>query len=233
METDTAVAQNYMDTVRTLGQEYGLTLNDLRGKLAKHKTSMTYLGSLLSADRRVGAELSRRIGAAQKAFNELARVWKHDDVSRSRKLKVYYACVISRLMYCLHTAWLNEAEKTRLDAFHCRCLRRIYGVKDAYYSRVSAVSILAMAGTEPLRATLLNHQLQLYGDIARKPDGDPIREAVLTTSTVRPRQHEGHRRVGRARHQWNNEVFREALRVAGNTTVLSEMLADSDAARNR
>ena len=247
VETDVRAVQEYMDTIRTLGQEYGLQLNDSKlevlavghdgqlydgsGRPAKHKASMVYLGSLLSADGRIGAELSRRIGGAQSAFAELTRVWRHANISKARKMRLYDSCVVSRLMYCIHTAWLNE--KKRLDAFHCRCLRRIHGIKDAYYSRVSNADVLAIAGSKPMRNRLLDHQLQLYGHIARKDDGDPIREAVLTTYTIRPRKHEGRRRVGRPRHQLNNEVFRIALKVAGNTANLAEMLANTETARAR
>ena len=156
---------------------------------------------------------------------------RHANVTRSRKLKIYEACVVSRLLYGLHTSWLNEAEKKRLDAFHVRCLRQICGIQDAYFSRVSNARVLETAASKPMRDWLLDQQLQLYGHVARKEDGDPVREATLQTSTVRPRRHEGRRRVGRPRHQWNNEVFRVCLQVAGSTEHLAALLSNNDGAR--
>ena len=76
------------------------------------------MGSLLLADGGLKAELSRRIGSARAAFNELVIVWKHANLSRQRKVQIYQACVLPRLLYSLQIAWLNKAELQRIDSFH-------------------------------------------------------------------------------------------------------------------
>ena len=63
------------------------------------KMSMIYLGSLLSSDGRIHGELARRIGSAAAAYNELERLWKHESVLLIRKLGIYEAYVVSRLLY--------------------------------------------------------------------------------------------------------------------------------------
>ena len=43
-------------------------------------------------------------------------VWKHSSLSTARKVRVFNACITSKLLYCLHTEWLNKNELKRFDA---------------------------------------------------------------------------------------------------------------------
>ena len=233
VEVDEGVAQIYMDRIRAFGAAYGLSFNEgklevlcvnhdgviktMGGEDVKRKDSMVYLGGLLTADGRIGPELGRRLGMAQRVFQELQRVWRHANITRERKKQIYTSCVLSQLMYCLHTAWLNEAERKKLDGFHCRCLRRICGIAPAFVSRVSNHRVLEQASETPLRIALLRHQLILYARVARMHDSSPIRTAMLEASSVRPIGTLGKHRRGRPRHQWNTEVFRHALAAARST----------------
>ena len=81
VESDAEIVQAYMNVIRELGAQYGLSFNEgklevLRinhsghlyktdGDKIKEKEAMVYLGSLLSADGKVQADLGRRIGAAR------------------------------------------------------------------------------------------------------------------------------------------------------------------------
>ena len=38
-------------------------------------------------------------------------------------MMIFDSCVVTRLMYGLQSAWLNQAERRRIDGFHARCLR--------------------------------------------------------------------------------------------------------------
>ena len=152
LESNPVAAQRMVDIIREKGFEYGLEFNEKKlemmtingnetilaanGSRIKQKDSMVYLGSILSADGRIQSELNRRIGSAGQAFNELERLWKHANVSVTRKLEIFESCVISRLMYGLQTCWLNEAELSRLDAYYCKCLRRILKIPPSFESRV-------------------------------------------------------------------------------------------------
>ena len=132
VESDPIIAQRLVDIIRAKGLEYGLEFNEKKlemmvvngddqifagdGTAIKQKDSMVYLGSIISRDGRIQAELGRRIGCASQAFNELERLWKHADISITRKIEVFESCVVSRLLYALETCWLNAAEFSRLDA---------------------------------------------------------------------------------------------------------------------
>ena len=78
------------------------------GEEIQHKDSFKYLGSMLCNFGKTGTELSCRLGAAQKEFNSLCRVWSHASISNDKKLRAFEACVVSNLMYCLDTLWLTR-----------------------------------------------------------------------------------------------------------------------------
>ena len=69
-----------------------------------------YLGAMLSTDRHMSSELSRRLGEAQNEFNVLSKIWAHSNLTVKQKVRIFDACVLSKLLYCLHTAWLNTVE---------------------------------------------------------------------------------------------------------------------------
>ena len=60
-----------------------------------------YLGGMLNCDGRVASELSRRIGEATGILDKLKKLWSHSSIGLARKLKIYDACVLSKLLYSL------------------------------------------------------------------------------------------------------------------------------------
>jgi len=84
------------------------------------KPEIIYLGSVVSHDGRVSKELSRRLGMAHPEFRALSRIWRHSSLGRKRKIKIFEATVLPELLYGLAAAWLNKAERRRLDGFQNR-----------------------------------------------------------------------------------------------------------------
>ena len=66
-------------------------------------------------------------------------------LSTARKICVFNACITSKVLYCLHTAWLNKSKLRRLDVFQAICLRKILRIPDSFISRVSNDEILSRA----------------------------------------------------------------------------------------
>ena len=235
-----ATIQQFMDCVGLAGGEYGLTFNWSKlealivrtdatirkpdGSAVAAKGAMVYLGGLLSGDGRIGPELGRRIGLAQADFRSLQRVWSHSALSHAKKLRIFETCVASRALYGLHTAWLNQSERRRLDGFHARCMRRILGIPAAFYSRISNAEVLRQAGTRALSASLLHRQLMYFAHISRRPAGSPLRDSVFEPGTVKLRSKTFERRVGRPRTAWSDAVHRIALQIAGTPAHLEEMM---------
>ena len=196
------------------------------GTQVDEQDAMTYLGSRLSSDGRIGTELGRRIGLALQDFRTLKKVWRHSSISYRRKLLIFDACVISKLIYGLFTAILNKAERRRLDGFQARCLRQIFKMLPSFYSRVSNKEVLGRAESCPLSTKLARQQIKFMGQLARRVGADPIRRSIFKDEGCDLRKPEGTRRRGRPRAAWGATVLKNCTRAglrlvdfaAGHTT---------------
>ena len=229
IDTEPAAAQAAMDSIGHVGAEYGMSFNwskieampvrmhaALRkpdGTTVQSKDAMVYLGSVLSADGRVGSELGRRLGLAQADFMTLRRIWDHTCLSKSQKIRVLDACVMTGLTYGIYTAHLNQAERRRLDGFQARCVRRILKIAPSYYSRVANSTVLSIAGTKPLSEKILRHKMKYLGQLAGRADNDPVRQTVFKPHTFELKTVIGARRRGRPRHTWAPSVYDASLKV--------------------
>ena len=187
------------------------------------KRSFKYLGSMFCNSGRVGTELRCRLGAAWREFDSLCRVWSHASLTKAKKLRIYEACVISKLMYYLDTLWLNKAEVGKLDAFHHRCLRRIAGIQPSYISRVSNEAVRASLRTQSLRNTLLKRQLICLGSVARRPAGNVLRDFIFNPDTIILRATSGPRRKGRPQDAWAKKLHAISMQIAGDEISLATM----------
>ena len=136
------------------------------------KSSISYLGSYLDATGAGCPEICRRLGEAKGQFDKLARVWRHSTLHPKQKLRIFQVCVVSKLLYCLHTMWLNKAELRKIDGFQEKCLRSILHIPPPYISRVSNATVLQRSHCKPLSAILKFRQLCLFQSIAVLPDDD-------------------------------------------------------------
>ena len=238
-----------MDYVRASGSNYGLTFNWKKlenmpvrcnaefftptGDPIQLKQSFKYLGSMLSSSGKAGTELSCRLGASRKEFDNLCRVWSHAALSKQKKHRIYIACVVSKLMYALETLYLNAAEIRKLDAFHHRCLRRIAGVKPSFYSHVSNQSVRDSLQAEPLKQVLLKRQLLYFGYLAAKPSNNVLRNFVFASGSVMLRPVDGPRRKGRPRSNWIQYLHKISLDiVGGDSSRLENLWASTRAAKS-
>ena len=120
---------------------------------------------------------------ASSDFKLLDILWKHTNVTKKDKYRIYLACIVSKLMYGLQTAWLTKAQNTKLDGFHARCVRRIVGIKHSYWSRISNVDVLSCVNAVPLSKLLLEQQLLVFGKIFRKPIHDVLRQVIFANNS--------------------------------------------------
>ena len=250
IHAEVTVVQAFMSCVSTVGQQYGLSFNWSKlevmpvrcacqvftpsGEEVKQKTTLKYLGSLLCSDGRIGTELNHRLGNARADFNMLCKVWAHAGLSKKRKLEIYNACIVSKLMYCLSTAWLNKSDLRKLDAFHVRCLRRLSGIKPSFISRVSNVEVLSQLKCQLLSCTLLQQQLNYISNLARQRQGHVLRDFLFEPNSIILRPREGVRKRGRPRKSWARELHWQALQIAGGSqNNLASLWADTPVARQR
>ena len=151
--------------------------------------------------------MSRRLGEGSGVFQQLCKIWKHAAVSKARKMQIYASCVLSKVLSSLDSLWLLKADRARLDAFHCRCLRKILGIPHSSFSRISNATVLARAGAEPLSATLRDRQVKLYGKTASQAD-DSLVKRVVCNADGTPKGWDLRRRRGRPRQLWAQSVYK-------------------------
>eukprot|EP00959_Pyramimonas_sp_CCMP1952_P379290 7945163-Pyramimonas_sp.AAC.1 len=174
------------------------------GEPVKNVRDAVYLGGIVSCDGRAKHELSRRIGESANTFKQLQKLWAHAAIGKNRKLDIYSSCVVSKLLYSLDSLWLLKADRDRLDAFHCRCLRQIMGIPHSYYSRISNATVLERAGSKPLSQILHDKQVSLYRKIAAQPGHSLVKQLVCEADGT-PKDWALRRRRGRPRQQWAHE----------------------------
>ncbi|KAI8512327.1 hypothetical protein Bbelb_089660 [Branchiostoma belcheri] len=132
--------------------------------------TFTYLGSTISNNLSLEAELNKRIGKAATVMARLGkRVWDNAMLTTNTKLVVYKACILSTLLYGSEAWTLYSHQERRLNAFHMRCLRRILGI--SWQDRVPNKDVLAQAGMTSMYALLSQRRLRWLGHVSRMDDG--------------------------------------------------------------
>ena len=189
------------------------------GSPIKTVSQAVYLGSLLTTTGSSSSSVSRRIGEAMRAFSSLCDVWKQAGISKARKIQIYESCIISKLSFAVECECLRKADKTRLDAFHGKCLRKILKVPPSWISRITNSTVLEMAKSKHLSERLLHNQLVLFGRIALRLNGDLMRQLTFKPNSLQPVLL--HRKRGRPRLSWQSVLLAQA------TTCISPSQLDS------
>ena len=198
------------------------------GTSVKNVSQAVYLGAVLTGTGGCCAALGRRIGEARGAFDKLCAVWKHANINKYEKIKIFEACISSKLLYSLECECLLAADRKRLDGFHCRCLRKVQGFLHPMISHISNAEVLASASAQPISITLRDRQLSLFGKIAALPDTSLVRRVLFVPGSVVPAQLVGKRARGRPKLTWSNTVYALALEACGHDAqVLHNMFCSS------
>ena len=221
--SDARKLQAVLDAVIDEGRRYGLELNWAKtvamqihndgniytptGDPVQLVDQVVYLGGLLTTQVTAKPEVSRRIGEARGIFKALQRCWAHANICRKRKLELYSAIVLPKLLYNMETLWLLQADRQRIDSFDVQCLRRICRIPHAYFSRVSNASVLGLTRRRPLSETLIQRQISLYMKIANSPADDLLRRLTCESASDSPRVWNTTRRRGRPKQQWAHSIY--------------------------
>ena len=128
-----------------------------------------YLGSTLSDDGSLDAEIKERISKASSSFGMLEdRVWSDRDLTLNTKLAVYESCVLLALLYASETWTLYQAQMKLLERFHQYCLRHILGIK--WQSRTPDTVVLSKANLDSISAIVVRNQMRWAGHLVRMDD---------------------------------------------------------------
>ena len=115
-----------------------------------------YLGSTIADNLSLDTEIDKRIGKAATTLARItSRVWTNPKLTVKTKMVVYNACVVSTLMYGSETRTTYARQEKRLNFFHLRSIRRIFGI--CWQDRESNAEALSRANL-PSMFTLLRQR---------------------------------------------------------------------------
>ena len=93
--------------------------------LIEYVERFTYLGSAISSDGDVEADINTRLAKAAAVFRRLDNVWRSSTLSLEIKLDLYTSVVVSTAIYASET-WKSTARICQqLDVFHQCNLRKM------------------------------------------------------------------------------------------------------------
>ncbi|XP_045448721.1 uncharacterized protein LOC123657186 [Melitaea cinxia] len=137
-----------------------------------------YLGSTVSNNLSLEAEINTRIGKAATTFGRLStRVWNNKHLTNRTKMIVFQACVLSTLLYGAET-WTSYAKQERqINTFYMRCLRNILGI--SWKDRATNERVLQIARMPSLTAMLKQRRLRWLGHVHRMDPSRLPRQIML------------------------------------------------------
>ena len=146
----------------------------LNNKYVERIQRFRYLGSMISEDGSMTAEISQRIGAANNAFHKLPRdLWISEEMPLYVKWELYKHLVLSRLLYGAEAWSPTESDVVRLEGAYIKQLRVLTGLTAEFDVDGEVVSFpsrsrISEAMDEPRLGDILrSYRLRLYGQVKR------------------------------------------------------------------
>ena len=125
-----------------------------------------YLGSIVSNNSSMDAEITARIAKATSAFGRLVkRVWTNRGIRLDTKIAVYRATVLTSLLYSCETWTLTRKQISRLEKFHLATLRKIARIR--WYHKVTNCEVLSRCKINSLESMVDKAKLRWTGHVIR------------------------------------------------------------------
>ena len=128
-----------------------------------------YLGSIVSSNASMDAEITARIAKATSAFGRLVkRLWTNKGITLGTKIDVYRATVLTSLLYGCETWTLSSKQIDRLEKFHLSTLRKIARIR--WFHKVTNYEVLSRCKIKSLKSMLDKAKLRWLGHVIRMED---------------------------------------------------------------
>ena len=112
------------------GKPYLKPHTTVNGTVLNDVEKFTYLGSTVSRYVNVDEEVTCRIAKASSMFGRLwSNVWDSRGISLATKMKVYWAIMITTLLYASESWTVYSRHARQLNKFHMSCLCKLLRIK--------------------------------------------------------------------------------------------------------
>ena len=139
-------------------------------------------------------------------------------MSKEVKLRVYSASVLSVLLYGSETWNVTAAEIRRLESFHNRCLRCMFGI--SRLTHFTNFALRKLTGQQSIQTMIMNNRLRWSGHVTRMADERmPKRMMFGKLQTARP--------PGGTKQRWKDCVQQD-LKFMGLEEGWSEVARQRD-----
>ena len=179
----------------------------------------TYLGSIIQPKGGTQEDIRGRLGKARGVFRSMDKIWKSTQYSTRTKIRLYWSCVVSTLLYGSECWRITETDLSKLRAFHTTCLRRILRI--CWPRKVTNEEVLGQCNMEDLGTIITRRRWTWIGHVLRRDSSSITKTALHWTP-------EGKRKKGRPRMTWRRTVEGE-MKVMGQTWgSITRMAQDRD-----
>ena len=136
------------------------------GVTFKAVKNFKYLGSIVSDNNSMDAEIAAHLVRANSAYNKLTkRLWRKSGIHLTTKIAVYKAAVLSSLLYGSEAWTLPRRLVRKLEKFHLISLRKIAGIR--WYHKVPNFQVLEKCKIMGITSMLDQNKLRWVGHVMR------------------------------------------------------------------
>ena len=131
-----------------------------------------YLGSIIHRDGTDKADVDARINSASQVFGSLKDcIFKEGNISKEAKVAVYKTVVMSVLLYGSESWTITKDLERKLQSFHRRCARTIFGVTMFHVEKyhIKTETVLEEINLLPINDYIARRNLAWFGKVMRMP----------------------------------------------------------------
>ena len=129
----------------------------------------THLGSTLWRNIVIDDEVNARLAKASAAFSRLHKnMWNRRGITLETKIKVYWAIVLTILLYDFKLWTVYQCHARKLNHFHITCLRKLLHIK--WQNKIPDTEVLRCASLPIIYTILMQSQLCWAGHVVCMPD---------------------------------------------------------------
>ena len=191
----------------------------MKGQTLQVVENFTYLGSTLSRNANIDAEINNRISKASSVFGRLReKVWERRGISLKTKLKVYRAVVFTTLIYGCETWTAYQRHEQQINRFHLRCLRNLLHIR--WQDKVPDTEVLKQADLSSAITIMRKAQLRWAGHVSRMSDTRIPKQLLYGELS------HGKRQVGGQRKRYRDNLKVSLKDFSINTETWEALAAD-------